>query len=351
MAKLTKIKVFVILLLAALGFGSILILVPREYNAPHKRESRGTQYWHLNTGSRIAYTFLKAKGTPRESPVIFLQGGPGGPIFESNIRLLGGLTEDGYNVYLYDQIGCGLSDRLNHIEEYTVDRHISDLEEIIKTIGTEKVILIGQSWGAILAALYIADHPEKVERAIFTGPGPLQPQNRAVEAIEPPDSLDLKDPLFTNKMGRKKAYTIRARVVELIAIKLDRKLASDKEMDDFASILNYQMNKSTVCDTSRHGNPEPGYGYYCMVKTLQSLASVNDRRATLRGCDVPLLILRGQCDGIKWGYIAEYQDIFKNCTIRVIQGAGHSVARENPEAYLSSIRAFLQQQHADMMDR
>lgn len=342
MVKLTKTKVFIILLMVALGFVSILVLVPREYNAPNKQVSRDTKYWNLNTGSKIAYTFLKAKETPKECPVIFLQGGPGGPIVESNIRLLEGLTEDGYNVYLYDQIGCGLSERLDHIEEYTVDRHIIDLEEIIRTIGAEKVILIGQSWGAILAALYIADHPDMVERAIFTGPGPLLPMNREVEAIIPPDSLNLKDPLFTNRMGRKIAYNIRTRVVELIAKKLDRKLASDSEMDDFASILNYQMNKSTVCDTSRHGNPEPGYGYYCMVKTVQSFASVKDRRTKLSGCDVPLLILRGQCDGIKWGYLDEYSHLFTNCTIKIIPGAGHSVARENPEAYLSSIRAFLQ---------
>lgn len=348
MVKLTYIKVFITLLLVGLGFVSILILIPREYNSPHIRESRDTKYWNLNTGSKIAYTFLKAKGTQQESPVIFLQGGPGGPIFETNIRILGKLTEVGYEVYLYDQVGCGLSERLDHIEEYTVDRHIMDLEEIIRTIGTEKVILIGQSWGASLAALYIALHPDKVEKAIFTGPGPLLPLNREVEAINPPDSLDLKAPLFTNKMGREKAYNIRTRFVELVAKNLNWKLASDSEMDDFASILNYQMNKSTVCDTSRHGNPEPGYGYYCMVKTVESFAGVKDRRAKLKGCDIPVLILRGQCDGIKWGYIDEYSHLFTNCAIKIIPGAGHSVARESPEAYLSSIQAFLQQQHPDL---
>lgn len=295
MIKQATIKVVITLLLVALCFVTFLILVPREYNAPRKRESSGAQYWNLNTGSKIAYTFLK-------------------------------------------------------VEVYTVDRHIMDLEEIIRTIGAEKVILIGQSWGASLAALYIADHPDRIERAIFTGPGPMLPLNREVEAINPPDSLDLKAPFFTNKMGREKAYNIRTRFIELLARKFNWKLASDSEMDDFASILNYQMNKSTVCDTSRHGNPEPGYGYYCMVKTVQSFASVKDRRAKLKQCDIPLLILRGQCDGIKWGYVDEYSHLFTNCAIKIIRGAGHSVARENPETYMSTIRAYLQHQHPNLTD-
>ena len=73
-----------------------------------------TQYWELNTGSRIAYTFIKAKGEKKPYPILFLQGGPGGPVDNRNIKTLSSLSNAGYNIYLYDQIGCGYSDRLNN---------------------------------------------------------------------------------------------------------------------------------------------------------------------------------------------------------------------------------------------
>lgn len=82
-------------------------------------------------------------------------------------------SEEGFDIFLYDQIGSEQSERLADINEYTADRHKKDLEELIKKIGSEKVILIGQSWGAILATLFIADSPEKVEKVVLTGAGPI----------------------------------------------------------------------------------------------------------------------------------------------------------------------------------
>ncbi len=95
------------------------------------------------------------------------------------------LSDDGYDIYLYDQIGGGHSGRLDNINDYTADRHKSDLEEIIKNIGATKIILIGQSWGAILANLFIIENSEKVNRMILTGPGPILPIRKELSNIFP----------------------------------------------------------------------------------------------------------------------------------------------------------------------
>jgi len=34
-------------------------------------------------------------------------------------------------------------------------------------------VLLGDSWGATLAANYMAAHPQRVARVIFTSPGPM----------------------------------------------------------------------------------------------------------------------------------------------------------------------------------
>jgi len=330
--------------LSITGFAVLLFLAfwPTSYKVPHKQTRAGTKYWDLPTGSRIAYTLIPAKSEKKPFPVLFLQGGPGGPVYDHNIQLLLPLAEDGYDVYLYDQVGCGFSERLENIEEYSVERHEKDLEEIVKKIGAEKVILIGQSWGSMLAIQFVTDNPEKVEKLILTSPGPVLPINPGLEKIDSPDSLYLKEPAFTNHQGNKKMYHLRTRLAEYCAKAFNWKLASDNEMDDFATYLNYETGKSTVCDTSHTRNMESGSGYYCMVKTVQSFIDVADHREELRGCNVPVLIMKGQCDNIKWGYTCEYLTLFHKHTFVLVTNAGHGIGLEQLGIYVKIIREFLE---------
>jgi proline iminopeptidase len=317
-----------------------ITLYPKTYKVPEFQQRKGTLYWDLPTGSRIGYTLIRSKGTKKACPIIYLQGGPGAPIFDSNIEILSNLTSYGYDVYLYDLVGCGHSNRLDNINEYSVDRHKKDLAEIIKKIGAEKVILIAQSWGAILATNYIADHEVKVEKIIFSGPGPILPINYELEVIKAPDSLNLKSLLITNEEGSQKAYNLRARVVKFTAEKFAYKLASDKEMDNFATNLNFEMNKSTVVDASKI-KPKSGYGYYVQIKTAQSFNKTTNRREALSKCKIPILIVRGQFDGRSWNYTDEYLKLFKNHQLVIIPKAGHSITLEQPELYMNTIIKFL----------
>ena len=204
------------LLLSLVAF-MLAVFIPRSYDVPQMHERQGTQYWDLQTGSRIAYTLIPAKGPKKPFPIIYLQGGPGGFISNRNIEMLAPLSEDGYDIYLYDQIGSGLSDRLSNIKDYTADRHKIELEEIIQEIGATQVILIGQSWGASLAALFIADNPEKVERVVYTGPGSILPMREEIISANPPDSLNLRKPPYSNMEANDKSKNIRTVAVSLWA--------------------------------------------------------------------------------------------------------------------------------------
>ncbi|MFH1119743.1 MAG: alpha/beta hydrolase [Bacteroidota bacterium] len=322
-----------------------MVLPPKSYHVPAYKARPGTRFWNLPGGSQIGYFLIPSNGKRKLYPVIFLQGGPGAPVYNRNIELLAPLAADGYEVYLYDQVGCGSSERLENIGEYTVERHRRDLEEIVTVIGAEKVILIGQSWGAMLACAYIAENPDKVEKVIFTGPGPVLPWNSESETTEAPDSLHLKQPVYTNSQGRKKTYNLRARVVEACARAFNLKLAPDREMDDFSTLLNNEMGKSTVCnpeDPAVIDSQESGSGYYVMVKTVQSFGRSGNIRSKLAACQVPALIMRGQCDGKAWGYTAEYLRLFINHRLIIVPDAGHSIGIEQPVAYTRTISDFLE---------
>ena len=317
------------------------IFWPRHYEVPALLKRANIQYWDLPTGSRIAYTLVSAKGSKKSAPILYLHGGPGGPISDGNIQTLSPLSEDGYDVYLYDQIGGGFSDRLENIEDYTADRHKRDLEAIVRKMGVEKVILIGQSWGAILATLFVADNPEKIEKIIFTGPGPIQPNRPELKMLKAPDSLQLRVPNFSNARGNQKANNVRTKTMSFFATTFGVKMASDKEADDFATYLSAELNKSVVCDTTKFPPTSGGGGYYVQQLTVKSFNQIQDPRPKLKTVQCPVLVMKGQCDSQKWGFTKEYLEIFPQSQLVVIPNAGHAIAFEQPELYLKTIREFL----------
>jgi len=328
-------------LLVCAAIFSAIIFWPRHYHAPALQERANIRYWDLRTGSRIAYTFASAKGIKKPNPVIYLHGGPGGVITDKNIRLLSPLTDDGYDVYWYDQIGSGHSARLADIREYTAERHQRDLEAIVQQTGAEKVILIGQSWGAILATLFAADHPDQLEKIIFTCPGPIQPRRNELANEVPPDSLHLRPPYFSNAQGNALANNLRTDAMAWIAQNFGKKLASNQEADEFATYLNQALNRSLVCDTTKIPQVMGGVGFYVQVMTVESLNQIPDPRAKLRAVQCPVLVMKGQCDNQKWGFTREYLDIFPHSQLIVIPDAGHSIAVEQPELYIRTIKTFL----------
>jgi proline iminopeptidase len=121
------------------------------------------------------------------------------------------------------------------------------------------------------------------------------------------------------------------------------KLASDKEADDFGAYLTYEVNRSTVFDTSkiREMHQIPGAGFYCQVMTMRSLGHVKDPRPAIKGSPIPILVMKGQADNQRWGYTHEYLDIFPNHRLAIIPHAGHFIYAEQPELYIRSIKDFL----------
>ena len=70
-------------------------------------------------------------------------------------------------VVRYDERGCGLSDW--DVDEFSVDRWVSDLETVVDAAGIERFTLLGISQGAAIAIVYAVRHPERVERIVLYG--------------------------------------------------------------------------------------------------------------------------------------------------------------------------------------
>jgi proline iminopeptidase len=112
-------------------------------------------------------------GDPRDPMIVVLHGGPGGDY--RGMLKCANFVDDGYFVVFYDQRGCGLSRR--HPKELYATRgpalFIEDLAAVIRHYRTQgqKVILMGQSWGAMLATAYVNEHPSDISGVVMMEPG------------------------------------------------------------------------------------------------------------------------------------------------------------------------------------
>ncbi|PLX10479.1 MAG: hypothetical protein C0598_10260 [Marinilabiliales bacterium] len=318
-----------------------VFFIPRSYDVQAFEERKGTEYWELSTGSKIGYYKVESLSENKNSPIIYLHGGPGGMIKDEIIEALQPISAFGHDLYFYDQIGSGHSARLDDIGEYSVSRHKADLKEIIEEINSEKVIIIGHSWGCLLAINYLQDYPEKVERIILEGPGPILPINRQLAGEIPPDSLNLIKPELTNEEGNRRAENLRIKLISKYAFVFNRKLTSDKEVDDYFTYLNGELNKSTYCRANQAKQYKGGSGYYSHIMTVKSFNDVEDKRERLKNIQIPVLILRGQCDNQKWGFAKEYLDLLSNSHLVIIENTGHDLVTGNKDKYYDLIDDFL----------
>lgn len=325
-------------------FLGINLFVPKNYPVESFEERKGTAYWTLKTGSKIGYFKIAHQSEPKKTPIIYLHGGPGGIVSDQVIEVLTPLSNQGHDLYFYDQIGSGHSERLDNIGEYSVERHQKDLEAIVEKIGADKIILIAQSWGSLLAINYLENHVNQIEKIILTGPGSILPINRKMRSIVPPDSLSLREPETTNKEANEKMNTWRIKLITKWASLFNSKLASDQEVDNFFGHLNYELSKSTYCAIDQKKEKKKikgGLGFYNHIMTINSFSKVKDQRNKLRKMTTPILIIRGQCDNQKWGFTKEYLDLFSNAKLEIIKDTGHDLIGGDKEKYFQLIENFL----------
>lgn len=337
--KIAGIYTGVIFILTAI-LAWLYVYKPFPATVPLPQPTSMTQYWQLSTGSRIAYTFYPAEGQAHSAPVIYLHGGPAVPTRNSNYEFFKQLTTDGFDVYLYDQTGTGLSAQLDDISEYTLERNVADLEAIRQQIGSDKLILVGTSWGSVLAAFYLEQYPDHVEKVIFMSPGVLVDRANArydySRTASSQDDSILMPPLRMILAGA------LARTNPAAA----QNFASQTEMsgiyDAFVTSpsMDYQVNCKGYTPTNKPSRSGGG-NYYANLLILQSLKKAHDPRPTLKSLQTPALIMRGACDYIPWTSTYVYKETLANSSLVLIPNAGHALTEAQPEAVLSTIRAFL----------
>ncbi len=105
----------------------------------------------------------------------------GGPDFDHSYLLpeMDRLA-DSYRLIYYDQRGRGRSAKGVQPEDVTLASEIADLDAVRKHFRLDSVILLGHSWGTVLALEYALRHPERVSKLILMNPAPASKADLAM---------------------------------------------------------------------------------------------------------------------------------------------------------------------------
>lgn len=111
--------------------------------------------------------YSKAYGNPKDTPVIFIHGGPSGnaTLFEGTTAQK--LADKGFYVIVYDRRGEGRSK--DDQATMTFKESFEDLNQIYATYHLKKANILAHSFGGIIGTLFTRQFPEKVSSLTLAG--------------------------------------------------------------------------------------------------------------------------------------------------------------------------------------
>lgn len=272
------------------------------------------QYFTSGDGYRLAYT---AEGSGRAMLVI-----PGGPGLDSAYMraAVRGLHA---RAYLVDLRGTGHSNVPENARTITVDKVLSDLERLRKTLHLRRWIVMGHSFGGFLAQAYAARYGNHVRALVL------------VSSSAPDLALEGE---VSKQIASRLTPADRQRLANANAMsRTNPDAAMQTQMD---TLLPYFMADRSKW---RQIQPymDPPHNSYAMARALESDLSVNHVAGSLRGLDAPVLVVYGKRDGGVPIFTRAIQQNSANVQVHIVRNAGHFVWLDRPVAYRDTINRFL----------
>lgn len=274
-------------------------------------------------GGEIWY---KVVGSGSGAPLIAVHGGPGYP--SDSLEPLEKIGDE-RPVLLYDQLGCGRSERPEDPSLWQVERFIQELRVLhYQVLSGEAAHIFGHSWGTILASEYYFAHPGDTRSLILAGPAMSIP-------------LWLKD-----------AQKLRAQLPACIRETLEKHEVAGTTNDPeyllaASTYVNLHCTRSAkdAAALRRANNGFSEYVYEIMWGPSECYATgrLKDYDCTHRLHDVtvPTLLTCGRHDESTPEAVAYYQSLISGSIMSVFEHSAHFPHFEEEEQYLSTLRRFL----------
>lgn len=257
----------------------------------------------------------------REKPVAFLiHGGPGAdhtgfkPTFSPLSRKM--------QLVYFDHRGQGRSAR-GAKETYTLDNNVEDMEALRQYLGLDRIVVIGASYGGMVALTYASRYPAQVSHliAIVTVPD-FRFLERAKEILA--------------ERGTEAQKAIAQHLWE-------GTFASEEQLKDYFRIMRPLYSIKADPDA-----PPPRSWERAIVSpdainiAFGQFLRTYDVRDQLPNITAPTLVIGARHD---WICPPEFSEdiarLIPNSDLRIFEHSGHAIRADEPEALLDAIAGFV----------
>ncbi len=131
--------------------------------------SGGARRIPVRTPSGEFSVWTKRVGTNPDLKVLLLHGGPGSTD-EAYECFDTWFPRAGIEYYYYDQLGSFRSDQPDDPSLWTLDRFVDEVEQVRVALGlgSGNFVLLGQSWGGLLAMEYAVHHQQHLKGLVIS---------------------------------------------------------------------------------------------------------------------------------------------------------------------------------------
>lgn len=264
------------------------------------------------------------------NPIVLCHGGDWGRPSSANTWALNipGLS-DKFHVLALDRVACGLTEGPTDREDFIYRTEVEHLREFIRTMGHERVHLIGQSRGAGVAGRLAIEYPEVVETLVIVNTGTLAHRLGG-------DILHRRDRLLEDIPDEPFGESYRRRMMKL-------SYTTDHITDEYVRAAGYMheyITEQEYWDILQSG------GLDSYVETLEAAAERSIRQ--IRGGDLstPTMLVWGRNDPtatLEQGLMLYDQIGQHNPATRmyIVNKAGHAPYREYPTEFNRVVTQFI----------
>ncbi len=282
---------------------------------PRLCDSMAIQKGKIDIGGCNLYCEQEGEGVL----LVLINGGPGGthhcfhPYFSR--------AKDFARIIYYDQRGCGLSD-YKPDKGYTVAQAVDDLDHLRQSLGIDRWVLLGFSYGGLLAQCYATKYPQNAKGLVLVG-----------SSMGFLDSSPSRDYEFVSRQEQEKFEQIRrtpglsmAQAVYNLHLNGDWKRQNyyRPSREDLARMALYEWVQDK--DFGHHGPSE----------------NEVDLPGAFKHCPIPTLILEGKWD-MSWSADKpqRFHKNHPNAKLIIFNESAHSIFEDEPEAFFKELRQFL----------
>ncbi|WP_233835471.1 alpha/beta fold hydrolase [Paraburkholderia sp. ZP32-5] len=224
-----------------------------------------------------------------------------------------------YRVVLINPPGIGESDALRR--PISVEESVACLKAILDTLSIEKCIVVGNSWGSLVAGVAAADLPERILAAIITN------------GTASPSTPELIEQMTGVAAGLEQCETAPDWLLPAVQQGFGSH-AAEARNPEFLAYLGQVLREDPV-------------SLAFAIKGI--LLAREDLHETMRRIrDVPVLVIAGAEDRVfDTVQTQRMVDAIAGSELILLPDTGHLAARENPAAVNTAIDAFLIKHRAD----